>query len=78
MQTIITKYFDEAVQSDDAASVQRFFKLFPLLDAHTIGMQKFGDYLTQKIHATAERNFDALSKGAQVIPLQILLFISLI
>lgn len=41
--------FDAAVHSGDAASVERFFKLFPLLGAHEEGLTKFGKYLSSQV-----------------------------
>ena len=35
LKNIVMKKFDEAVSQDDVASVERFFKIFPLLETNT-------------------------------------------
>lgn len=47
-QTVSVK-FDEAVAKDDLASVERFFKIFPLLGLHTDGIVCFGKYICSKV-----------------------------
>ena len=49
LRTVITHKFDEAVKSEDLASVERFFKIFPLLGMHTEGLNKFCLYLCSKV-----------------------------
>lgn len=46
---LITHKFDEAVKREDMASVDRFFKLFPLLNKHQEGLRKFTTYLCAKV-----------------------------
>ena len=41
--------FDQAVKDDDTASVERFFKIFPLLNMHEEGISKFGNYLAGQV-----------------------------
>ena len=50
LKDIVMKRFDEAVSDDDVASVQRFFKIFPLLSQHSEGLKKFSNYLCTKIN----------------------------
>lgn len=45
----VTHKFDEAVKSEDQASVERFFKIFPLLGLQKEGLQKFSQYLCFKV-----------------------------
>lgn len=45
----VTQKFDEAVAKDDLASVERFFKIFPLLGLHSDGINKFGTYICTKV-----------------------------
>lgn len=40
---------DEAIADGDAASVERFFKIFPLLNMHDEGIKKFSSYLAVKV-----------------------------
>ncbi len=50
-QVVISK-FDEAVKDEDLASVERFFKIFPLLNMHNEGLQRFTSYLCFKVGGT--------------------------
>lgn len=47
-QVVIAK-FDEAVKDEDLASVERFFKIFPLLNMHEEGLGRFTTYLCSKV-----------------------------
>lgn len=49
LRTVVTHKFDEAVKSEDLASVERFFKIFPLLGMHNEGIVKFCEYLSSKV-----------------------------
>ena len=49
----------QAVHSGDAASVERFFKIFPRLNLHEEGIIKFGKYLSSQISSAADTNFKA-------------------
>lgn len=49
LRTVVTRKFDEAVKSEDLASVERFFKIFPLLGMHLEGLKKFCSYLCVKV-----------------------------
>ncbi|VDN28810.1 unnamed protein product [Gongylonema pulchrum] len=60
MKSIVEKRFDQAVESNDVASIQRFFKLFPLLNEHANGIRRFGDYLCAEISKLAERNYKVI------------------
>uniref|UniRef100_T1J554 Conserved oligomeric Golgi complex subunit 4 n=1 Tax=Strigamia maritima TaxID=126957 RepID=T1J554_STRMM len=53
--TVIRK-FDESVRDEDLASVERFFKIFPLLNQHEEGLKKFSKYLCSQIAETAQKN----------------------
>nr|CAG4649171.1 EOG090X02VY [Scapholeberis mucronata]SVE93508.1 EOG090X02VY [Scapholeberis mucronata] len=46
---VLHQKFDEAVRDSDAASVDRFFKIFPLLNMHEEGIAKFGYYLAGQL-----------------------------
>ena len=41
--------FDEAVKAEDLASIERFFKIFPLLNRHDEGVRRFAEYLCRKV-----------------------------
>ncbi|XP_034473681.1 conserved oligomeric Golgi complex subunit 4 [Drosophila innubila] len=55
MRELIAKRFDEAVQNDDLASVERFFKIFPLVGCHRTGIEKFCGYICQKLSSKAQK-----------------------
>ncbi|OXU30301.1 hypothetical protein TSAR_016718 [Trichomalopsis sarcophagae] len=59
LRTVVTHKFDEAVKSEDLASVERFFKIFPLLGMHSEGIVKFCEYLSSKLQETAQKNLKA-------------------
>ncbi|KAK7862604.1 hypothetical protein R5R35_005641 [Gryllus longicercus] len=65
LRSVVNLRFDEAVRAEDLASVERFFKLFPLLGLHDEGLEKFSNYLSTKIADTANGNLKtALSTQA--------------
>ena len=49
LSSTITRKFDDAVKREDMASVDRFFKLFPLLNKHEEGLKKFTTYLCAEV-----------------------------
>uniref|UniRef100_A0A182P685 Conserved oligomeric Golgi complex subunit 4 n=1 Tax=Anopheles epiroticus TaxID=199890 RepID=A0A182P685_9DIPT len=55
MQQMVNQKFDEAVKRDDLASVERFFKIFPLLGMHDEGLEKFMTYICGKLQAKAAK-----------------------
>lgn len=57
LKVIIEKKFDEARQANDFASMERFFKIFPLINEHYSGLQRFGNYICSKIEKLGEENF---------------------
>ncbi|XP_011506140.1 PREDICTED: conserved oligomeric Golgi complex subunit 4 [Ceratosolen solmsi marchali] len=59
LRAVITHKFDEAVKSEDLASIERFFKVFPLLGMHNDGITKFCHYLCSKLQETAQKNLKA-------------------
>lgn len=48
---VLQQKFVEAVRDADAASVERFFKIFPLLNMHEEGISKFGNYLAGQVRS---------------------------
>uniref|UniRef100_A0A0P4W7W1 Conserved oligomeric Golgi complex subunit 4 n=1 Tax=Scylla olivacea TaxID=85551 RepID=A0A0P4W7W1_SCYOL len=59
LSSLITHKFDEAVKREDMASVDRFFKLFPLLNKHEEGLKKFTTYLCAKVQESTAQNLAA-------------------
>jgi len=49
LKNIIHSRFDSAVRCGDAASVERFFKTFPLIGEHKAGLEKFSKYLCTQV-----------------------------
>jgi hypothetical protein len=45
----VHRKFDEAVHQGDVASVERFFKIFPLIGEHDEGLTKFSKYLCAQV-----------------------------
>ena len=56
LKRIVARKFDEAVKDEDLASIERFFKLFPLLGLHNDGLRNFTDYLCTKLAANSKKN----------------------
>lgn len=51
VKEIVAQKFDEAVKLEDLASIERFFKIFPLINMHDEGLKKFTQYLCSKVCA---------------------------
>ncbi|PIK43695.1 putative conserved oligomeric Golgi complex subunit 4-like [Apostichopus japonicus] len=58
---IVREKFDAALVTADRASVERFFKIFPLLGLHDEGLRKFSKYLKSQI---ADRCQEQLSQAS--------------
>lgn len=56
LRKVVTRKFDDAVKQEDLASVERFFKIFPLLGMHDDGLIKFSNYLCVKLQDSAKKN----------------------
>ena len=56
VRRVVSQRFDEAVQNDDLASIERFFKLFPLINMHEGGLERFSKYMSTKIATTSQQN----------------------
>lgn len=55
MRLIIGQKFDEAVNKDDLASVERFFKIFPLIGMHKEGIERFAKYICIKLEKKSHK-----------------------
>lgn len=49
LKSIVNTKFDAAVHSGDFASIERFFKIFPLIGLHEEGLAKFGKFLSSQV-----------------------------
>lgn len=56
MRGIVNRRFDEAVAAEDLASIERFFKIFPLINMHDEGLNKFMSYLRSKLAIASKDN----------------------
>ncbi|XP_066260041.1 conserved oligomeric Golgi complex subunit 4 [Euwallacea similis] len=65
LRAIVEHKFNEAVNNEDLGSIERFFKIFPLLGMHEEGIKNFCTFLRTKIALTADKNF----KSAIITPL---------
>lgn len=50
LMSLVRQEFHEAVKKSDVASIERFFKIFPLLNLHDEGLKKFCDFLCSKVN----------------------------
>ncbi|XP_005110245.2 conserved oligomeric Golgi complex subunit 4 [Aplysia californica] len=73
LKSIVHNKFDAAVHQGDVASVERFFKIFPLLGLYSEGLTKFGKYLAAQLSEKADGNLkialhpDSTDKRAHVM-----------
>ncbi|XP_048748000.1 conserved oligomeric Golgi complex subunit 4-like isoform X2 [Ostrea edulis] len=56
LKSIVNTKFDAAVHSGDFASIERFFKIFPLIGLHEEGLAKFGKFLSSQISEKGRGN----------------------
>lgn len=49
LKSIVNTKCDAAVHSGDFASIERFFKIFPLIGLHEEGLTKFGKFLSSQV-----------------------------
>ena len=56
---VVARRFAEAVKDEDLASIERFFKIFPLLGMHDEGISSFTGYLCGKLVENSRRNLKA-------------------
>jgi len=61
---VVTRRFHEAVKDEDLASIERFFKIFPLLGLHEEGLKHFTAYLCTKIAANSKKNLKQAGETA--------------
>ncbi|XP_022696041.1 conserved oligomeric Golgi complex subunit 4-like isoform X1 [Varroa jacobsoni] len=53
---IVTQRFNEALSRSDQASIERFFKIFPLLNQQHEGLTKYSNYLCRQVTDNACRS----------------------
>ncbi|CAD5213158.1 unnamed protein product [Bursaphelenchus okinawaensis] len=63
LKTIIEQKFDESLSAADEKSIQRYFKLFPMINDHSTGLRKFGSYLNKKIGQSGDEFYKLMQAG---------------
>lgn len=56
LRAIVKHRFDEAIRNNDLPSIERFFKIYPLIGMHEEGIREFCVYLSTKLQDTAQKN----------------------
>lgn len=55
--------FDEAKSRGDIATMERLFKLFPLINEHQSGLKRYGAHICDKIAELSEQNYKIMQAG---------------
>ncbi|VDM58995.1 unnamed protein product [Angiostrongylus costaricensis] len=63
LKGILERKLDAAIDNEDVAGIQRFVKLFPLINEHDKGLLQFGKYLSKKIIKIGDDNLKIMSVG---------------
>jgi len=61
----VSLHFKEATSVNDTASVQRFFKLFPMLNMHEYGLEQFSAFMRKTLKNTVNEKLTAI-RGSSV------------
>ncbi|KRZ77766.1 Conserved oligomeric Golgi complex subunit 4 [Trichinella papuae] len=64
---ILLDKFERADRQDDAASIERFFKLFPLIGEHELGLTTFASQLTRRLADSVERHFNSTTASGSAV-----------
>jgi conserved oligomeric Golgi complex subunit 4 len=62
LKSIVNVKFDQAVETGNLPEAMRFFKIFPLLNLHRIGLEKFCKHLCLQINNYGEQLLEKTSK----------------
>lgn len=63
LKVVIEQKFDESLASGDDLQIQRYFKLFPMINDHSTGLQRFGKYLCGKIEQFGTEYYKVMQAG---------------
>ncbi|KAK6042434.1 hypothetical protein COOONC_20061, partial [Cooperia oncophora] len=63
LKEILEKKLEAAVDAEDIPSMQRFVKLFPLINEHNSGLTRFGKYLSKQIAKIGNDNLKIMDVG---------------
>lgn len=56
LQDTVSKRFEQASLVQDSASIERYFKIFPLLGMHNVGLANYVDHLGRVLKVSADKN----------------------
>ncbi|XP_050538118.1 conserved oligomeric Golgi complex subunit 4 isoform X2 [Daktulosphaira vitifoliae] len=56
LRETVSKRFDQASSIEDQKSIERYFKIFPLLGMHDVGLETFVVYLGRLLKNSADKN----------------------
>lgn len=56
LKDILERRLDDAIERDDVSSMQRFVKLFPLINEHDSGLIRFSGYIGKHVSKLGEDN----------------------
>uniref|UniRef100_A0A914L6X1 Conserved oligomeric Golgi complex subunit 4 n=1 Tax=Meloidogyne incognita TaxID=6306 RepID=A0A914L6X1_MELIC len=59
----IEQKFDEAKAKGDVATMERLFKLFPLINEHQSGLKRYGSHICDKIAELSQQNYKIMQAG---------------
>ena len=65
LRGLFLREFEKAAQEGNGGKVTRFFKLFPLIGKHEVGLDVYGRYVCQGVAARARTNLNAGTEGDQ-------------
>uniref|UniRef100_A0A8D8WQE2 Conserved oligomeric Golgi complex subunit 4 n=1 Tax=Cacopsylla melanoneura TaxID=428564 RepID=A0A8D8WQE2_9HEMI len=65
LRSIMSNKFQVAVDKKDSASVERYFKLFPLIDMHQFGLEQYSKFICTKLKSQFKENMDSIRNNEQ-------------
>ncbi|KAI6193772.1 Component of oligomeric Golgi complex 4 [Aphelenchoides besseyi] len=63
LKKIIETKFDEAQAKNDETNMQRYFKIFPMINEHASGIQRFGKYLVMNVEQMGNEQYNIMLAG---------------
>lgn len=63
LRVIVDKRFQQAAKEDDIITIERYFKIYPLLGLYNEGIKKFFTYVCQKLKTKIRNDIKLLSQG---------------
>ncbi|KAI5737827.1 hypothetical protein M8J76_017171 [Diaphorina citri] len=65
LRDIMSKKFHAAVQDKDLASVERYFKIFPLIDMHQHGLEEYSNFICSKLKIQFKDSVESIRNNEQ-------------